>query len=445
MVEKRLPWDAFCLTPSKKSLEIIGRDERVTSPSYTREHPVVFRKAFGSWLYDVDNKKYLDFAAGIAVMNVGHSNADVIDAIKKQLDFGTHAAFPDFYAEVPVQFIETLLALVPKTFNRAFLSNSGTESVEAAYKLARWHTQKKWAIAFTPSFHGRTMGSLSLTDSKPAHKQRFDPFLPVKHTPYPYVYRHRYADDPKAVADDCLSQLERTIKSCKGDVAAVFFEPISGEGGYIVPPDSFVKGLRKLCYREDILLCADEVQSGCFRTGPFLALDNWKVEADVVSLAKALAGGLPIGATIANKGVMDWKENTHSNTFGGNLLSCAAGTAALTFMKRNKLGENAKKRGAEMMKRLEEMKSEYEILGDVRGKGLMIGLEIIENKKTKKPYKAGVEAILCSAIKEELVLLPCGTSSIRICPPLTLTKEEADDGMNRLERALRAASAERSA
>ncbi len=426
----------ICRKPGKKSVKIIERDAKVVSPSLTREYSFVFKKSKGCYIWDVDGRRYMDFSSSVAVMNVGHTNDAVIRAVEKQLKLGIHCGFSDFYAELPVKFVETLLSLLPEHLNTAFLSNSGTESIEAAYKLARWHTNKKWVVAFKPSFHGRTMGSLSLTNSKPVHRERFGPFMPVKHVPYPYCYRYESHDDCSSFY---LGKLEKTMKECNGDLAAVFLEPVAGEAGYIVPPKEFVKGVRELCDKYGALLCDDEVQSGCYRTGKFLAIEHFGVKPDIVSLSKAIGGGVPIGATVANRKIMDWVPGSHANTFGGNLLACAAGIASLNYMRQKRLGENAIKIGKLMTKRLEEMKGKYDIVGDVRGLGLMIGVEIVKNKKTKEYGVEERKQILCNAAEKGLLLLPAGASSIRICPPLTISKEQASNGLDILEDAVKEA------
>jgi len=300
----------ICRKPGKKSIRIIERDHRIISASLTREYSFVFKHAKGCYVYDVDGRKYLDFAAGVAVAGIGHTNPVVEKAIHKQIKLGIHSAFSDFYAELPLEFSEFLLTFMPKQLDAVFLSNSGTESIEAAYKLARWHTKKKWVIAFENAFHGRTMGSLSLTKSKPVQRDRYSPFLPVKHVPFPYYYRMKM--EPEDCSSYCLTELERAIRLKRGDVAAVFLEPVQGEGGYIVPPRSFAKGVRKLCNEYGVLLCDDEVQSGCFRTGRFLAIENFGVVPDIVSLSKAIGGGVPLGATVASRKVMDWVPGSHA-------------------------------------------------------------------------------------------------------------------------------------
>lgn len=420
----------------KISQKIIHHDHKIMSPSYDRHSGFVYKRAKGVYLWDLDGHRYLDFAAGIAVMNAGHSNPEVIKAIKEQLKFGLHAAFPDFYAEIPVKFSDHLVSFTPRELNKVFLSNSGTESVEAAYKLARWHSKKKWTVAFSPSFHGRTMGSLSMTNSAPEQRKRFEPFLPVEHVPYPFVYRFKNEDESEC-ANHSLRAVEKVFAKRGGNVASVFFEPICGEGGYIVPPKEFVVGLRKLCNESGVLLCADEVQSGCFRTGPFLAINNFGVVPDIVSLSKAIGGGVPLGATIAKKKIMDWGHGVHSNTFGGNLLACAAGTATLEFLKKNRLGEKAVRTGKEMLKVLNEFKDKIGLVGDVRGMGLMIGVELVKSKSSKKPAVKELSKVLNIAGNNGLLLLAAGKNVIRICPPLVLSEKQAMSGLEILGSALK--------
>jgi len=399
-----------------KSERILARDHRVISPSLTRDLSVVFQKGRGCYIWDADGKKYLDFAASVAVNGVGNCNPAVARAITRQLRDGIHCGFSDFYADIPVKFVERLLGFMPG-FDKAFLSNSGTESVEAAYKMARWHSDRKWVIAFEGAFHGRTMGSLSMTKSKPVQRERFDPFLPVVHVPYPYAFRMKM--EPEECSQYCLSLLEDRMAAMRDDLAALFLEPIQGEGGYVVPPASFVRGVRKLCDTYGVLLCDDEVQAGCFRTGKFLAIENFGVRPDIVTLSKALGGGMPIGATVSRNDIMDWPPGSHANTLGGNLLACAAGIATLDYMKKKKLGENAARVGAFMLREFEKLKGD--VLVDVRGIGLMIGLEIKDAEIRNR--------IVQSASRKGLILLPAGEAVVRICPPLTITKAQALEGI----------------
>ena len=425
----------ICRRPGPKSVRIIRRDSKVVSSCVSREYSFVYKRASGCYVYDVDGRKHLDFAAGIAVANVGHSNPEVMRAIRSQTKLLTHCGFADFYAELPVEFCEKLVSFLPSPLEKVFLSNSGTESIEAAYKLARWHTKKKWVIAFRNAFHGRTMGSLSMTNSKPVQRERYAPFLPVKHVTYPDAYRMDMDDEE--CSQHCLLELENIMKSLKGDCAALFMEPVQGEGGYVVPPKSFVRGARRLCTEHGVLLCDDEVQAGCYRTGKFLAMENFGVKPDIVSMSKAIGGGVPLGATISSSKIMDWVPGSHSNTFGGNLLACAAGIATLDYMKQKRLGLNAKHLGIRMLKRLGELRDNVEIVGDVRGIGLMIGIEIVENKRNRRHAPNIRSAILCKAAEKGLILLPAGKSVIRICPPLTITKDQADYGIEILEDACR--------
>ncbi len=428
----------ICRKPGSKSVRIIERDGKVISPSLTREYSFVFKKAKGCYVWDADGRRYLDFSAAVAVMNIGHTNPVIEKALNRQIKLASHSAFSDFYAELPVEFVEYLLTFLPKHLNKAFLSNSGTEAVEAAYKLARWHTNKKWVIAFKPSFHGRTMGSLSLTNAKPVQKESFWPFLPVKHALYPYCFRCPFDNkEHDACTNLYLDVLEQKITECDRDLAAIFMEPIAGEPGYVVPPKDFVQGVRELCDKYDVLLCDDEVQAGCYRTGKFLAIENFNIKPDIVALSKAIGGGIPLGATVANEKIMDWVPGSHANTFGGNLLACAAGIATLKFMRDKKLEKNAIKIGNYMMRRLEEMKEVHEVIGDVRGMGLMIGVEVVKNKKTKEYGIKERSDILCKASEKGLLMLPAGTSTIRICPPLILTKNQADFGLDIFEDSIK--------
>jgi 4-aminobutyrate aminotransferase len=406
-----------------KSSDIIARDRKVMSPSLTRELPFVFKKGHGCHLWDADGKRYLDFTACIAVNSIGHDNPVIRKAMLRQIRDGIHCAFSDFYAETPVRLAEKLLEFMPG-FQKVFLCNSGTEAVEAAYKLARWHSDRTWTIAFQGAFHGRTMGSLSMTNSRPVQRERFGPFLPVVHTTYPYAFR--MGMESEECSQHCLGLLEERMSAMRDDLAAVFIEPVQGEGGYIVPPASFVRGVRRLCNEYGALLCDDEVQAGCFRTGKFLAIENFGVKPDIVSLSKAIGGGVPLGAMVSTDRIMDWPKGAHANTFGGNLLACAGGIAALDFMRQKKLGENAVRMGKIIMKGLESMKGD--VIVDVRGIGLMIGFEM---------YSAAErDRVLLQAMDNGLLLLPAGDASIRICPPLTITKGEAEKGLEILEACL---------
>lgn len=429
--------DFICEPPGEESLEWLERDSEVASPSYTRHYDFVFDHGEGTRLWDVDGKEYLDFAAGIAVNTLGHSHPDVIEAVTEQLKKGIHAGFTDFYAKLPVEFCEHLLTHLPSPLSegKIFVSNSGTEAVEAAYKIVKWHTDCDYVLSFEGAFHGRTMGSLSLTNTgKEVQRKGFGPFLPVKHSPFHNPYRPPCGEDTDCV-NGCLEELDGKLEEY--DIGGVFIEPIQGEGGYVVPDGEFIRGVRELCDKHDTLLISDEVQAGVYRTGEFLGLESFGVEPDVVALAKGIGGGVPLGATVAREDLMQWPSGSHATTFGGNLLACAAGMATLETMREEELGKNAREVGSHIMERLEEMKEEHELIGDVRGEGLMIGMELVEDRETKEHAKDERRAILCDAAGKGLVLLPAGPSAIRICPPLILTEEEADEGLDILESCFR--------
>lgn len=422
-----------CKPPGRKSIHWIRRDQVVVGRSYSREYDFVYERGKGMHVYDVDGRRYLDFASGIAVNNIGHLNPVVVNAIKKQLRKGIHCGFLDMYARLPVEFCEALLEYMPPPLNRGrvFLSNSGTEAIEAAYKMIKWKTRCAYVHSFVGAFHGRTMGSLSLTNtSNLVQREGFQPFLPVRHTPYCHPYRAPCGIEHDCV-NGCLHLFERVLKGA--DVGGVFIEPVQGEGGYVVPPKEFVRGVAELCERYGVYLVSDEVQSGCYRTGTFLGIENFKVRPDVVCASKAIGGGVPLGATVSLPELQEWPPGAHANTFGGNLLACAAGIATLKFMKTRKLGENAKRIGAYVLKRLQKMQERYEIIGEVRGLGLMIGIELVKDRRTKEFAREERHALLCDAVGKGLVLLPAGESVIRISPPLIITKREAAEGLDILE------------
>jgi len=415
--------------------EIIARDKKVGTPSATREYDFSFARGKGCYVWDADGKKYLDFAAGIAVLSAGHANPEINAAVKRQLDHGSHCGFYDFYAEVPVAFEEKLVSLMPHGLDKVFLTNSGTETVEAAYKLARRHSGRMLTVAFEKCFHGRTMGSLSMTCSKSVQRDGFGPFLPVHHIPYPYFYRSGFSS-PEECSDACLQIADSFFRHHDEDIAAMFVEPIQGEGGYIVPPKGFLAGLKKLCSEHGIIFVADEVQTGCYRTGTFLACEQFGVKPDIVCLAKAIGGGFPIGAMVSTREIMDWPPGAHANTFGGNLVSCAAGLANLSFLEKKKAGENAAKLGKILLERLNEMKETHKIIGDVRGMGLMAGIEMVRNGNEKTPARKEVATLLELCKDSGLLLLPAGQSVVRFCPPLIIKKEQLLHGLDIIEKCL---------
>jgi len=416
------------------SKEIIKRDNKVIG-SLTRPYDLVVDHAQGSTIYDVEGNSYIDFAASVAVMNIGYNCKAVKQAVCSQLEKMVHCGFPDFYAEIPVKLAEKLCAMTG--YDKIFLSNSGAEAVEAAMKLAFWYTKRSSMIAFYRAFHGRTLGALSLSGSKRRHKEHF-PSLRVLHSHYAYCYRCPLNLEYPGCGVACVEEIERTIfkrELSPEDTAAIAVEPIQGEGGFIVPPVEFHKELRRICDDNDVLLIADEIQSGGFRTGKFMAMENFGVRADIVCMSKSIGGGIPLGATLSTDKIMSWEPGAHANTFGGNLLAAAGGLATLEFMESSKLGDKAVEKGNYIMKRLNELKDEYPLIGDVRGIGLMIGAELVE--ENKEPAVQKRELIVRKALDGGLILLPAGDSVIRFVPPLIISRTEIDRGLEIFEDALK--------
>lgn len=400
-----------------------------------RPYPFVVDSAKGSVIRDVDGREYIDLVAGIAVMNAGYSNPEIKAAISAQLEKMVHCGYGDFFAEPPLKLAKKLREI--SGYSKVFYCNSGTEAVEAAIKLAFWKTNRQNLISFYNSFHGRTLGSLSLTCSKVRQKEHF-PSIRTVHSHYAYCYRCYLKLEFPSCGIECAKEIENLIfrrELSPEDTAAVFVEPVQGEGGYIVPPPEFHKEVRRICTDNDVLLVADEVQAGCFRTGPFLAMKNFEVRADISCLAKALGGGLPMGSMLADRELMDWPPGVHSNTFGGNLLASAAALASLEFLEKENTENRVKELGSHMMQRLGELQENFPCIGDVRGIGLMIGVEIVKPDKSTDPIRR--DKILREAFKERILLLPCGDSVIRFSPPLVIKDEEADLGLEKFEKALK--------
>ena len=427
--------------PGPKAKNILERDSKIISKSTAREYSLVVERASGSNVWDVDGNRYLDFNSFVAVMNFGPSNPKVVEALKNQVQKATHVAFLDFYADLPVKFSEQLIGLMPhKDLNTIHLSNSGTESIEAAMKLARRYTKRPYFISFYGGFHGRTYGSLSLTSSKNIQRSHFGPFLSVIHAPYPNPYRCPVGSNPDKCDIDTISYIENQIFKTEvspDEVAAIFVEPIQGENGYIVPPISFMRHLRKLCDEHCILLVDDEVQAGGFRTGKFLAIEHFGVKPDIVCMAKSIGGGLPLGATISSNKIMNWPPGSHSSTFGGNLASCTSGLATLELMKDKNLGRSVQKKGEYILKFLNELREKYEIVGDARGLGLMLAIELVKDKKSKIPAVEERNKILRKTFESGLLLLPAGESVIRLSPPLNIEQEDIDTGLEILEKVIK--------
>jgi 4-aminobutyrate aminotransferase len=430
--------------PGPKAQALLARDRAVSSPSYPRDYPFVIAKGRGAEVWDVDGNRFLDFAAGIAVCSTGHAHPEVVQAIKSAADDFLHIS-SDYWHERMTRLGERINELDPLGEPvQVFICQSGTESVEGALKLARYVTGRPRFIAFLGGFHGRSMGSLSFTASKYTQQAGFFPTMPgVTHVPYPNLYRPLLAgaDQGRAV----LEYIENVLFACNvpaSEVAAILVEPIQGEGGYLVPPDGFLTGLRSLCDRHGILLIFDEVQSGIGRTGKMFAAEHWGVRPDIMTLAKGLGSGLPIGLVVAKKTIMEkWKRGAHGNTYGGNPICCAAALATLDLVQRE-YAANAAQVGAYFQARLRDLQKEFECIGDVRGKGLMIGAELITDRASRKPAAALCQRVLTRAYHNGLILLSCGTSTVRFIPPLMVSREHVDEALGLLKTALTEALAE---
>jgi len=424
--------------PGPKARELIKRDEALISPSYVRYYPLVIESGKDCIVRDVDGNEYIDFNSGLVCLNVGHRHPKVVNAIKNQCDKFLHYSNTDFYYRKVVNTAEKLSEITPGRFEKkVFFGNSGAEAVEAAVKISKWHTRKHQFIAFVGAFHGRTLGALSFTASKLVHKRYFFPSLPgVTHVPYPNCYRCPFKLSYPDCDYWCVDFIDDVVLQRyvpPEEVAGIVFEPIQGEGGYVVPPPGYFQRLKKLADKYGLLMIDDEVQSGVGRTGRWFAIEHWKVEPDVICVAKAIASGLPLGATVARARLMDWEGGSHASTFGGNPLACAAALAVIDAIKEEKLLENAVKQGNYTMKRLQKLKDEREIVGDVRGKGLMIGAEIVEDKETKSPGVDEAREIMLRCWKRGIAVITCGASTLRIAPPLTITRELVDAGLEIIE------------
>ena len=419
--------------PGPKAKSLIERDKAVISPSYPRGYPFVMDHGRGCEVWDVDGNRFLDFAAGIAVASTGHSHPAVVKAIQEQAEKFIHIS-SDFYHENWIRLGEELNRIAP--FDEpalSFMTNSGTESVEAAIKLARYHTGRTEFIGFLGGFHGRTMGAITFTASKPNYHKGFFPLMSgVVHAPYPNPYHPILAGLPNEdYGETVVRYIEEEILgkiTPAEDVAGILVEPIQGEGGYIVPPKGFFPALRKLCDKHGILLIADEVQSGMGRTGKWWAIENFDTEPDIVCVAKGIASGVPLGAIIARKSVMDWPKGSHGNTYGGNPLACAAALATIDLLE-NKYLQNAAEVGDYAHDILDEIASRHPSIGQVRGIGLMLGAEFIKNNNPRLPDEALRDRVVQLAFERGLLLLGCGNSTIRFSPPLCITKEEINEGM----------------
>jgi 4-aminobutyrate aminotransferase len=426
--------------PGPKAAEIIHRDHALLSPSYTRAYPLVVERGEGAMVEDVDGNRFLDFNAGIAVVAAGHSHPRVVEAVQRQAAEFLHMSGTDFYYRGMVDLAEKLVRLVPRAGpHRVYFGNSGTEAVEAALKLARYHSGRDKFVAFLGGFHGRTMGSLSLTGSKAVQRRGFGPLIPVQHIPYAYCYRCAYGKQPDTCNVECVKVLEdqlfKTILPAE-EVAAIVVEPIQGEGGYLVPPAKFHEELRRVADRHGIILIHDEVQSGMGRTGRMFASEHFGVTPDMITLAKGIASGMPLGAMVAKADLMSWTPGAHASTFGGNPVSCAAALATIELLE-DSLIENARIIGDHILSRMRDWPRRFRFVGDVRGKGLMIGFEMVLDQETKERAPELRNQVESMAFERGLLVLGCGASTIRLSPPLVITRDQADFAVDTLEECLR--------
>jgi 4-aminobutyrate aminotransferase len=427
--------------PGPKAKTILNKDHKYVSPSYTRGYPAVVQSGKGVWVTDVDGNVFLDFSAGIGVVSTGHCHPQVVKAIQAQAGRLLHMSGTDFYYPSQADLAEKLAEIVPGAKNKkVFFCNSGAEAVECAMKLARYHKRRTRFIAFTGAFHGRTFGALSLTASKVSQRKYFAPLLSgVTHVSYAYCYRCPFNLKYPECDMACVSHIDDVLFKKvvpPEEVAAIFVEPIQGEGGYIVPPPRFLPALRALCDKYGILLVDDEVQAGMGRTGKMFAIEHFNTKADIYSLAKGIASGLPLGACVSRSGIMDWEPGSHASTFAGNPVCCAAALKTVELLE-NGLIENAARLGKVALTRLNEMKRRYDFIGDVRGKGLMVGVELVADAMTREPVRDLRNAVVLEAFKNGLLLLGAGVSAIRFIPPLVIQEDELHTGLDIFEQALK--------
>jgi 4-aminobutyrate aminotransferase len=412
--------------PGPKAQALLERDQRFMSPSYTRAYPLIVARGSGAVIEDVDGNLFLDFTAGIAVTSTGHCHPHVVAAIQDQAAKLIHMSGTDFYYQPQIDLAQRLAESAPgKSPKRVFFTNSGAEALEAALKLARWHTGRSRAIAFFGAFHGRTYGAMSLSGSKVVHRRGFAPLVPeIHHAPFPRGCTVCAIDECS-----CVEQIEDTLlrRTAPADeVAAIFVEPIQGEGGYRVPPPGFLPALRRLCDKHGMLLVADEVQSGMGRTGKLWACEHWGVEPDILCSAKGIASGMPLGAIIAKDEVMDWPSGSHASTYGGNPVSCRAALATLELLEAGYI-RNSAERGEQLRQGLRQLQAEHQdILGEVRGLGLMTAIDLVKEGDPTQPDPALREDVIQTCFHHGLLLLGCGESAIRFCPPLCVTAEQVE-------------------
>ncbi|MBI4369179.1 MAG: acetyl ornithine aminotransferase family protein [Elusimicrobia bacterium] len=421
-------------TAMTRSAEWIARDHRVISPSYTRSYPAVIVRGRGLKVWDADGKEYLDFSAGIATVATGHCHPKIVAAIKRQADELIHMSGTDFYYPSQIKLAEKLSALFPgEERARIFFGNSGTEAIEAGMKLARYKTKRTRFISFVGAFHGRTFGSLSLTNSKSVQRRGFSPLLPqTSHAPFAYCYRCplnlKYPSCKIACADYIEEEIFRTTVPPE-EVAAIAVEPIQGEGGYVSPPPEWLPKIAQLAKKYGILLLADEVQTGMGRTGAMFAVEHVGVKPDMIALAKGIASGLPLGVLMARQSLMDWPPGAHASTFGGNPISCEASLATIDLLEAGFM-ENAELQGRYLMGELKKLQNEFESIGEVRGMGLMVGMELVLDRETKKRAGKLRDQIIETCFAQGLLLLGCGPNTVRFCPALTVTRKDIDQALS---------------
>ncbi|MCA9936998.1 MAG: acetyl ornithine aminotransferase family protein [Anaerolineales bacterium] len=425
---------------------VIARDHDALATSYHREYPLVVDHALGSEVWDVDGRRYIDFMAGVAVLNVGHRHPKVVEAVRQQVDKFWHICLHDFYYPNAVDLAEQLQRIAPMSdHTRIYFGNSGTEAVEAAIKLARYKTKRSRFIGFTGAFHGRTLGSLSFTSSKTVQRANYQLMVPVHHLPYPNEYRpvlvsHNGEHYGDTILDYLENELFRMVVSPQ-DIAGILIEPIQGEGGYVIPTPGFFPRLRQLCDRHGILLMVDEVQSGAGRTGRWWAIEHEDVEPDIVCFAKGVASGMPLGGIIARDEVMAWKSGAHGSTFGGNPVAVAASAATLQVIEEEGLLERATESGNYILDALAEMETKHPSIGQVRGRGLMVGIEFVTDRETKKRGAQLRNHVVQRGFAEGLLLLPCGENTIRLTPPLNIPRHLLDEGLQIFEHVVGEAEA----
>lgn len=427
--------------PGPKAKKVVERDERYISPSFGRVYPLVVKEAKGCIVTDVDGNQFIDMNSGLAVTNVGHSHPKVLKAIHEQVDKFLSYSYTDFFYENYIDLGIQLHEILPGSHKKKFFyGNSGAEANEAAIKLARWHTKHQYLLAYISSFHGRTMGAVSLTASKPAQRRYFAPLLPsVEHLFYPYCYRCPFNLECQSCGFYCVDYIEEYLFSKyipPEEVAMLIAEAVQGEGGYVVPPLGYFQDLKKLLDKYGILFAVDEVQSGIGRTGKWFAIEHFGVVPDIITIAKGIAAGLPLGVMASRADLQDWTPGSHASTLGGNPVACAAASAVIKAIKEEKMLENARNQGEYIMKRIIEMKEEHTIIGDVRGLGLMCGLEIVKDKESKTPAPHETEDIMMNCFRKGIAIVNCGKSTLRLMPPLPITKDLVDISLNILDKSI---------